>query len=72
MECHWKWDKTQNDTFQVVTGSNITNVGLLPGPTADSAGDVKGKFFFSLIFISIIIKNKSEKNSVCDFISEYD
>lgn len=43
-ECHWKWDKTQNDTFQMVTGSNITTVGLLPGPSVDSAGDVKGKY----------------------------
>lgn len=43
-ECHWKWNQTQNDTFQVVTGSNITHSGsLLPGPSADNAGDVKGK-----------------------------
>lgn len=41
-ECHWKWDTTQNDTFQVVTGRNITSTGL-PGPSADNAGDVKGK-----------------------------
>lgn len=45
-ECHWKWDKAQNDTFQVVTGGNISNIGMLPGPNADNAGDVKGKCLY--------------------------
>lgn len=49
-ECHWKWDETQNGTFQIVTGSNITDTGsLLPGPSADNAGDVNGKCIFTLI-----------------------
>lgn len=42
-ECHWTWDKAQNNTFQVVTGSNISETGMQPEPGADNAGDVKGK-----------------------------
>lgn len=48
-ECLWKWDKTQNDTFQVVTGKNITDSGsLLPGPSADNAGNVHGQYFICM------------------------
>lgn len=50
-ECHWTWDEADNDTFQVVTGSNITTNGLLPGPNVDNAGDVKGKCCISHSFI---------------------
>ncbi|XP_031622043.1 ALK tyrosine kinase receptor isoform X2 [Contarinia nasturtii] len=37
-ECRWKWDITQNETFQLVTGSNLTKTGLPPGPSADNTG----------------------------------
>lgn len=41
-ECHWTWDKSENNTFQVVTSSNISDTGMKPGPSADNTGDVKG------------------------------
>lgn len=40
-ECHWTWDKTLNNTFQVVNSKNTTDTGMQPGPSADNAGDVK-------------------------------
>lgn len=63
VECNWKWDKTQNDTFQVVNGNNITDgnlTGLTPEPNADNKGDVNGKcrkFCFMYIFCLHIHKN---------------
>lgn len=47
-ECHWKWDKTQNETFQLVTGSNLTKFG---GPSADNTGDVNGKCCTAHFFV---------------------
>lgn len=60
-ECLWKWDKTQNDTFQVVTGNNITDTGsLLPGPSADNTGNVHGKCFIFMCSVQF-----------CNFIWNY-
>lgn len=39
-ECHWTWDKTLNNTFQVVNGKAFakTDTGIQPGPSGDNSG----------------------------------
>lgn len=53
-ECQWTWDKTLNNTFQVVNGKNVTDTGMQPGPSADNAGNVKGYCVVSLLSNSLL------------------
>ncbi|XP_055625903.1 tyrosine-protein kinase receptor isoform X2 [Toxorhynchites rutilus septentrionalis] len=46
-ECTWTWDKHDHNSFQVVTGANLTEsnrTGMMPGPSADGLSDVNGHF----------------------------
>lgn len=51
-ECHWTWDKSLNNTFQVVNGKNVSDTGMQPGPSADNAGDVKDHIVCFYMFAS--------------------
>lgn len=49
-ECAWTWDKTSNDSFQVITGANLSEsnlTGMMPGPVADAKGDANGKILLT-------------------------
>lgn len=40
-ECNWTWNKTLNDGFKVVTGTNLSESSL-NGPAHDSMNDPYG------------------------------
>lgn len=43
-ECNWDWDKTQNDTFQVVNLNNVSNANSFvttPGRPIEHRGKYK-------------------------------
>ncbi|KFB50191.1 AGAP012070-PA-like protein [Anopheles sinensis] len=46
-ECAWTWDENDQQSFQVVTGINLTEsnrTGLMPGPSVDPAQNANGHF----------------------------
>ncbi|XP_062558487.1 tyrosine-protein kinase receptor isoform X1 [Armigeres subalbatus] len=46
-ECAWKADEANPNSFQVVTGANLTasnRTGMMPGPSSDILGDANGHF----------------------------
>ncbi|XP_038108523.1 ALK tyrosine kinase receptor [Culex quinquefasciatus] len=46
-ECAWTWKHDDPQSFQVVTGANLTEsnrTGMMPGPKADVLGDANGHF----------------------------
>lgn len=45
--CAWTWNEDYTDSFQTVTGANLTasnRTGMMPGPVADMHNDANGSY----------------------------
>lgn len=52
-ECIWEWEKTQNDTFQVVNLNNVSDAGSFvstPGRALENRGKYSNDFYFFSFF----------------------